>query len=111
MSVPADEKRAVVRHQWMFQKGWAEKAKKSMGGMPPTKGSVSAWVAALQEKLKDSTLQKARAEASEMIPDMPPLDINPGAIPSQPLIPAEVLKKRGAEVISKAKHEYHAVSW
>ena len=109
MSMSADEKRAVVRRQWMFQKGWSEKAKKTMGAMPPAKGSVSVWVAKLQEKLQDSTLQnaikKVRAEANQVIPDMPPLDINLGAIPSQPLIPSEVLKKRGAEVIAKAKHE------
>ena len=105
----ADEKRAIIHRQWMFQKGWAEKAKKSVGAKPPAKGSVSAWVAKLQEKLNDKCLQKAiakaRAEASAMVVEYPPLDINLGAIPAQPLIAEEVMRKRGAEVVSQAKHE------
>ena len=108
MSLTGDEKRAIIHHQWMFQKGWAEKAKKSVGAKPPAKGSVSVWVAKLQEKLNDTSLQqaiaKARAEASQMMVEYPPLDINLGAIPTQPLIAEEVMRKRGAEVVAQAKH-------
>ena len=105
MNAGAAVKRAILKRQWMFQKGWAEKAKKTVGAMPPPTAGVTKWLQKLQDKLHDRELQaaitKLRAE-THTIEVCPPLDINLSAIPAQVLVSEEVMQKRGREIIESA---------
>jgi hypothetical protein len=55
----AQQKRDVMKQQWAFLKGWAERAKQRMGAAPGAAAGVDKWKDALRGKLQDGGLMEA----------------------------------------------------